>query len=152
MEQYTVDAYIETRLREQQSYFSAKSAACKRKFRLYQTVVIVLGAIIPILVLLDQSKIIPNIWCGILTALMSAGISIIAGLEKISQPQTEWINYRRTGEMLKQEEALYRYEAGPYDNLPEDKKNKLFVQRIENIISNDVNNFVQSKTDNGITK
>ena len=83
---------------------------------------------------------------------MSAGISIIAGLEKISQPQTEWINYRRTGEMLKQEEALYRYEAGPYDNLPEDKKNKLFVQRIENIISNDVNNFVQSKTDNGITK
>lgn len=152
MNQFTVDSYIENRLREQQKYFSEKSAACKRKFKTYQTIVIVLGAIIPILVLLDQSKLIPSIWCGIATAVMSAGISIIAGLEKISQPQTEWINYRRTSEMLKQEEFLYRYQTGSYEDLDDEKRKKLFVQRVENIISNDVNNFVQSKSDNGITK
>ena len=120
----------------------------KKKFLRYQTLIIILGAFIPVWVAFQGIFSLPDNISGPITALVSAIIAILAGLDKLNQPQPNWFNYRANEESLKKEEWFYLYGAGPYKNLKQAAAREMFVERIESIISADIARFtnVQEET------
>ncbi len=131
--------YLENRLKDQKEWYRRSANANKKMFFNYQTVIIFLGAIIPIIVVLENAfGPLMMKWGSIATAIIAATISIYAGLDKLKQPQPNWFNYRANEEMIKKEEWCYKYKVGVYSGLSDDEANKLLVERVESIISADI--------------
>ena len=133
-----MDDYIEQRVKKQREWYEAKANANKKTFLAYQTYIIILGALIPVLVAFEV--VVPELkdWGGPITALISAVIAVIAALDKLRQPQPNWFNYRANEETIKKEEWLYKYRAGQYRGLGDQEANRLLVERVESIISADI--------------
>lgn len=151
-EQLTIDSYIESRLKDQINYFGNKASGNKSLFMRYQRLIIVIGAIIPVLVVIDTITAQKGIqlfgldnWSGIISAVLSAGVSVIAGFDKLQQPLNTWYNSRASQEFLKKEEFLFIYHAGPYAGLSDKEAERLLVERVENAISADIATFAQTK-------
>jgi len=139
-----VSDYLDERVTKQREWYEKKANENKKTFISYQTVIIVLGALIPVLVAFES--VIPTLkeYGGPITALISAIIAVYAGLDKLKQPQPNWFNYRANEEAIKKEEWFYKYKAGPYKNKTEDEANIFFVERIESIISADIARTINS--------
>ena len=71
------------------------------------------------------------------TAIVTALILTLTSLLQLTKSQEDWILFRTTAERLKSEYQSFVFGASPYyfEEKGEDiaKKNKLFVERIENI-------------------
>lgn len=135
-----IEDYLKSRIQDQRKWYEVKATQNKKQFFRYQKIIIVLGASIPIIVALEpvlDDRVKP--YAGPVTAIISAAISIVAGLDKLHQPQPNWFNYRANEEMIKKEEWFYKFKAGPYKDLQDDDVvNKLLVERVESIISADI--------------
>jgi len=151
MEKHLIEKYIDERLIPQRKWYEIKATYNKRRFMSYQKIIILLGALIPLLVIVDStfsfSIFGKDEWSGFISAIISAFIAVIAGFDKLQQPQTSWYNFRASEEILKKEEWLYKYAAGPYADLTKKEAEKLLVERIEGAISSDMARFTQSKHD-----
>ena len=142
-----IQEYIENRLESQRSWYERKANINKKSFMNYQKIIIILGAVIPVNVILFH--LVPNEYQqfeGLINALISCVIAIVAGFDKLSQPQTNWFNYRANEEVLKKEKHLYEFKAGPYRDVDTDEEmKKLLVERVESVISADISRFVQTQ-------
>ena len=146
-----MEYYLDERVKNQREWYEAKANENKKTFISYQTVIIVLGALIPVLVAFESVIPTLKIYGGPITALVSAIIVIYAGLDKLKQPQPNWFNYRANEESIKKEEWFYKYNAGPYKGIGEAKAKVLFIERIEGIISSDIartTNIIENKDKN----
>lgn len=131
--------YIKERLQKQTQWYETSATKNKIKFMNFQSWIILLGAVIPVLISFETIFSSMKDWVGPVSAIISACISILAGLDKLYQPQPNWFNYRANEEMLKKEEWFYKYRAGPYKNLKNDMEaDRLLVERTESIISADI--------------
>lgn len=130
--------YLEERVKTQREWYEQRATENKKIFFSYQTIIIVLGALIPVMVVFESVVPFLKEYGGPISAVISAIISIYAGLDKLRQPQPNWFNYRANEESLKKEEWLFKYKAGPYKNLPEKEARVQFVERVESIISSDI--------------
>jgi len=133
-----METYLEERVKSQREWYEGKANTNKQTFMSYQTTIIILGAIIPVIVACES--IIPALmeYGGPITAVISAIISIFAGLDKLKQPQTNWFNYRANEEAIKKEEWFYKYMAGPYTGMTDEDAKQTFIERIESVISADI--------------
>ena len=139
-----ISEYIENRVKSQQNWYEKKASKNKRLFMHFQTAVIVLGAAIPVLVVCEQLTTVKG-WSSPVSAFISAIIAILAGIDKLRQPQANWFNFRANEEMLKKEQWLHEFKAGPYRNVKHAEVNKLLVERVESIISADIARFAQAE-------
>jgi ABC-type multidrug transport system fused ATPase/permease subunit len=130
--------YIDERITKQREWYEKKANDNKSLFFTYQTIIIILGATIPVIVAVAPHISFITISVGPITAFISAIISIVAGMDKLRQPQPNWFNFRANEEMMKKEEWLYKYRAGVYKGLADKEANLLIVERIESIISADI--------------
>jgi hypothetical protein len=152
--------YLEQRLRPQRRWYERKATRCKRWSMGLQSAVIVLSAMIPLIVVSEPllnpildgwlSEVfapnhLPVTWGALATALLSTCVMLLAGLEKLWQPQSQWFNYRANEEMLKKEEWLYLYRVGPYQGLDAVKAGRLLIERAEALISSDLDRFVSQR-------
>ncbi len=133
-----MDDYLNDRVKNQRDWYETKANENKRKFVSYQTVIIILGATIPVLVAFESVIPILKEYGGPIAAVISALIAIYAGLDKLNQPQPNWFNYRANEESIKKEEWFYKFMAGPYKKLEKEEAHILFIERIESIISSDI--------------
>jgi hypothetical protein len=133
-----MDEYLKERVKKQREWYETKADSNKKIFLRYQKIIIILGALIPVLVAFEGAIPCLKVWGGPITALIAAVIAVIAGLDKLGQPQPNWFNYRANEEIIKKEEWLYKYRAGLYRGLGDKEANRLFVERIESIISADI--------------
>ena len=126
--------YLEDRLEGQRKWHSDKASLNKNRYQLVEMITIIAGATIPVINVIDFEFINePSI--RILSALIGAIIVVAAGLSKLFKFQENWINYRTLSETLKREQEFYRYEVGDYDARSDQKRLKLLVQRVENILA-----------------
>lgn len=142
--------YLEERVIKQKEWYEKKANENKQRFISYQTCIIFLGALIPVLVVFETVIPLLEDYGGPISAIISAIIAIYAGLDKLKQPQPNWFNYRANEEAIKKEEWFYKYKAGPYRKLIQEEANILFVERVESIISADIarmNNSTENKAD-----
>ncbi|MDM8547734.1 DUF4231 domain-containing protein [Candidatus Venteria ishoeyi] len=151
--------YIQQRLRYQQHWYERQASKNKRSFMRIQSIIIFLSLLIPMVVvtepivtlflnewMLAYSQMeLPMSWASIATALLSSLIAMLAGMEKLRQPQTHWFNYRANEETLKKEEWMFRLRVGAYANLPLQRAERLLVERVEGVISSDIARFVQNE-------
>jgi len=165
--------YLDERLRKQREWYESKASHNKQQFMRTQTIILVLSALIPLLVVFNSGLSIllnglaenayiwmtgsvknyePPNWANVFSALISAVIIILTSMDKLHQPQTNWFNYRANEELLKKEEWMFRYQVGPYalgKVLSKQERIKLraglLVERVESIISADIASFTQSE-------
>lgn len=146
-----MDKYLSERVEKQRTWYQDKADENKKTFMSYQTRVIVLGALIPVVVAAGAAFDIPDAYINFITVVLSTAISIFAGLDKLKQPQPNWFNYRANEESIKKEEWFFKYKAGPYRDLPEEDAKLMFVERIESIISADIARMVVGNSENKAT-
>ncbi len=137
-----ISEYIEQRIRAQQDWYELKASRNKRLFMHLQTVVIVFGAVIPLLVIFEHITVAKG-WASPASAVIAAIIAILAGIDKLRQPQANWFNYRANEELLKKEQWMHQFRAGPYRQVKETELDRLLVERVESIISTDIARFIQ---------
>ncbi len=140
-----VEKYLEERLKKQQKWYRVKASSNKKLFMRFQTIIIILGALIPLIVVFFRMSPALEKWSGPTSAAISAIIAVLAGIDKLTQPQTNWFNYRSNEEMLKKEEWMYSYLVGPYKNLSQSDAKTLLVERVESVISADIARFAQAE-------
>jgi hypothetical protein len=126
--------YLDERLDDQISWFSKKAADQKRRFHSYQTIVIILGAIIPLVNIINFLP----IETQVLSSLLGGLVSIFTAFNQLNKYQENWINYRDILEQLKKERVLCIYNAGDYFAMKDDEKIRKFIEKIETILSTGV--------------
>lgn len=124
MDENKFKEYLETRYKTAVKWCDSKSILNKRYYNIFQISIIVLSAITPILAILELK------WPTTITASL---IAIATGLIKFLKFEENWLNYRTICETLRKEPYLLEAELSDYSRC--DDKYKLFVDRVESLIS-----------------
>lgn len=133
--------FMTDRLDVQIKYYSKQSDKNKKKYFTSQTIIIVLGIIIPVVNFIAISGFgLTNLFLFISTILASV-IGFTAALSQLNKHYETWLNYRSTLELLKREKSLYQNSAGGYFNLNEVDKKRAFVDRVEELLSSEHTKF-----------
>jgi hypothetical protein len=129
--------YKETRLKEQIDWHSKKSRQNKLKFRLYQIVILIASAIIPIINVAN----IGDFQTPVISSIIGGIIVVITGLTQLEKYQENWILYRTSAELLKKEKYFFENNVGEYSKTDDSEKNKLLVERVESIVSAETSKY-----------
>lgn len=120
--------YLKERYEEQINWYDKKAGKNQKAYKILQWGVIVLAAITPVLVAIESTSLLRFI-AVISSFLVAAGTTIL----KAFKYQENWINYRTTCETLRKE--IYYFNAGIDEYKNSDEPRRLFVKRVENLIS-----------------
>lgn len=131
--QCEIDTYINERLEDQIKWYDQKSSSNQNRFKKCKWAEIALGGIIAVLTpAITNCELIKYI-----IAASSAGIVILVALHGLHNFHENWIEYRKTSELLKNEKYTYLNKAGVYKELSDDERFILLVERCESIISHE---------------
>lgn len=122
------DEYITSRVDDQINWYDRKSQSAQRWFKWLRGAEIVAAAAIPLIAGFAADPFPVTLVVGIL----GASIAVISATISLNQFQENWTEYRTTCESLNHEKFLYLTKAEPYH---EEKPFRLFVQRVESLIS-----------------
>lgn len=110
-------------------WYNKKSALYKRLHNVSQVALIILSAITPVLILLQD-------WDFKSFAIVtSTAVSAIVALAAKFKIYETWIGYRGATEAMRREYSLYSCSAGNYHDV--DDKDRLFIENIEKIITDE---------------
>jgi len=128
MDRQAFEEYLKTRYQEQIDWYGGKADANKRYYTVIQWGVISLAVTVPALI----ASPLPGRfeWVPIT---LSVFLAIGTGALKAFKYQENWLNYRTTAETLKKEKHFYGAGAGEYATARD--KERLFVERVESLIS-----------------
>lgn len=148
LERQYAESYIASRLEKERDYYDNRADGYRKRYMSNQTWIIVCGAIIPIVTLLNETfECCPVFKCwhlgSILNAVIAAVIAIIAGIDKLHQNQNRWNITRYCAQMLRREEMLYRNRVGRYGSGSEKEAKQLLVKRTEDILYYDIASTLQ---------
>jgi hypothetical protein len=139
----SMEDFVKNRLDEQMGWYSKKSTFNKSRYRLFQVVIIIASAIIPLINLTASAF---EIWWQhaalIISAFLGSIITIISAILQMEKYFDNWILYRTTLESLKREKVLFQNNAGEYANLGDNDKNRLLVERVEAMLSSEHAKFL----------
>lgn len=108
----TPEEYLEKRVADQYNYNNRKSTKCQSFYKQYQSIVIVSGAIIPLLSgFADNDSVAVRMAIGVLGAI----ITISTGVVAMNKYQENWMRCRVMAESLKRERFRYETKTEPYD-------------------------------------
>lgn len=130
--------YLEKRYYDQIDWYDRKSQKYKKLYLVFQSVVIVLAAVTPVLVALGGS------WEKWLAVAVSALVAIGTSLLKAFKHQEVWISYRTTSETLKKEIYYYQAQIGEYGS--SGNPIQLFVSRVESLLSQENTQWLSMQT------
>ncbi|MGT2623974.1 DUF4231 domain-containing protein [Streptococcus thoraltensis] len=131
--------YLESRLYDQIKWYDTKSQDHQKRYKCLKRIEVILGFIIPILTTARFP------FFEILSALCAGGMLLCESFISISKHRDNWIDYRRTAELLKQEKHMFLTKTGVYKNEPD--AFALLVERAETIISSENINWANLQTD-----
>lgn len=125
--------YLLNRLDDQIEWYSNKSGRNQKYFKHYKWAEMGISATIALLSLFISEC--PYI--KYIIALLSSLIIIIVSLHGLHNFHENWIEYRKTSELLKNEKYTYLNAAGVYRDLDDSDRFILLVERCESIISHE---------------
>ncbi len=129
MNQEDFQKYLKERYEDQRQWYDRKAVSQKRKYVFMQWSLIILSAVTPVLIAVDESELISQ-WLPICTgALVAIGTAAL----KTFNYQENLINYRTTCEAMKREYHYFIAKAGGYRKSTDPQT--LFVERIESLIN-----------------
>ncbi len=129
--------YLEERVEDQINWFDRKSGINKKWYRRCQLVQLLAASLITLSGIFIGDNI---FYLQYLIPFLGAIIAIISGILSLYKFQENWLQYRTTAENLQQEKYLFLGRSTPYDG---DEPLKLFVERVESMISHENSNWSQ---------
>lgn len=124
----TEEEYLRDRLENQLRWHSDKAAENQKKYKLFQLIVIIAGALVPLFTSVSDTDAVYTKWIVGLLGVVVAGTAAAISLYKF---QENWVQYRIIAEALKTEQFLFATKAPPYDG-PDPFKD--LVVRVEEIL------------------
>ena len=121
--------YLTSRVQDQIDWHDKKSQHCQKWFKRTRRIELTSAILIPFIAGLGLEHL--SFYVGALGVI----IAVSAGLSTLSKWQENWILYRTTSESLLHEKNLFQTRTGLYSG---DKPFNLFVQRIENLLSQQI--------------
>jgi hypothetical protein len=100
--QERADYYFRTVLDGQREWYSKGARKQKRRYLAFAICVIVLGALISLLQVLDAAP-----WVPFVTAALGAAVTISRAVDTLLRPGETWQAYRKAAEGMKREYRLY---------------------------------------------
>ncbi len=122
------EEYISSRVDDQINWYDKKSQSAQRWFKWLRGTEILAASAIPIIAGFSKDPFPVVLVVGVL----GASIVVISSFVSLNQFRENWTEYRTTCESLKHEKFLFLTKGEPYH---EDEPFRLFVQRIESLIS-----------------
>lgn len=115
------------------AWYSRKSSQSQALYKSLKLSQIVIAAVIPVVSALTLAS--EDSAGPIATGILGMLIVITEGIQSTFQPLEKWLLYRSTAEALKRERNLFFDLAGPYEGLTEPAARKLFVAKIEDLMT-----------------
>ncbi len=128
MEGEEFEKYLEKRYEYQVSWYDKRASWNKRYYQCFQWTAIMLSASLPVLVASMSDWKWLTIVLAIVLAIATAGL-------KTFKFEENWISYRTVSETLKKEKYYYDAAAAEYATCK--NKKRLFVERVESLISSE---------------
>ena len=146
------DDYIKDRLGRFIIFFDKERAIVRRRERILQYTIIILGSLIPIVNLVGIQTFASNI----LSAIFGASIAIITAILQLEKYHERWLSFKMISTKLSNEYYFWKNKSGDY-SLKEEESVKLklpvLVKRCEDIILSEaveyVNLFRATKPEEG---
>ncbi|MGH8475065.1 MAG: DUF4231 domain-containing protein [Methylococcales bacterium] len=139
--QARADYYFRTVLDGQREWYSKGARKQKSRYLAFAICVIVLGALISLLQVLDTVP-----WVRHLTAALGAAVSISRAIDTLLRPAETWQAYRKASEGMRREYRLYLNNADAYATAEDEASAyRLLVERVETIIAEEQQLFWQSQ-------
>lgn len=134
------EEYLKDRYEPEVKWYDDKSISNKKWNNLFQILVIIIAAIVPVIAVLELKW--PTV---VLAAIVAIGIGIL----KYCKFEEHWHNYRTTCETLKKEKDSYEFKIGEYQDASDPEK--LFVERVGSLISQEHTKWISTtkKSNNG---
>jgi hypothetical protein len=101
--------YIVERLNQYLKYYDNTAMKAKKAYLWSRTLSVVAGALVPVLINLDESKF---RYVRLVTTVLSVLVVLIVSLESVFHYREQWVNARSTGEALKKEYFLFTTGGG----------------------------------------
>lgn len=143
----TIEDYIEKRYKKQLQYYEKHASDNRVRFYISQIVIIVVSALIPIINTIPSDNADINA-IKMASSIFGFIIIVATGFLQLTKSQENWISYRSTAELLQSEYHLFKMKSGDYsdEKMGNDnrKREQLFVNRIETIISEEGKKFLSS--------
>ena len=128
--------YMSERVEDQITWYDKRSDEYQNQFKRLRIGQIIFASIIPFLTGFADDHVEIQIAIGVLGVI----VAVLAAIDGLLKPQQLWLEYRTTAETLKHQKFLYQTRTPPYH---EDNAFNLFVENIENIISNENSRWAQ---------
>lgn len=123
--------YFQSVLKAQDEWYSTKADMQKQRHLFFAISVIVLGAIVSLLQIIETAD-----WIKYLTATLGVTISVLRALDSLLRPGETWQAYRKASENMKRELRLYINNADDYQEANDEQAAyQLFVERIELVLA-----------------
>lgn len=130
--------YLSDRLWDRILSFRRKGIKNRKRFHSSQIIIIIAGALIPIVNVLElgsyEVRIISSVLGGVVIAVTS--------IQQLVKYQENWIMFRTTEEALRREYYLFKSDAGEYSELPQDQKKKWLVEKAEALLLSQYSSFL----------
>ncbi len=127
MEEEKFKKYLKERYEDEISWYDIRSSKNKRYYQCFQWAAIIISASLPAKVVLMPDGL------KLITVVFSVLLAIATGALKTFRFEENWINYRTIAETLKKEK--HYYDAGTLEYATAEDRERLFVERVEALIS-----------------
>jgi hypothetical protein len=138
------DFFFQNVLENQSQWYCTKAGIQKSRHLFFAISVIVLGALISCLQVLDAAA-----WVRYLTAALGALVSVFRAVDTLLRPGEIWQGYRKASENMKREYRLYINNADVYaEASSEEAAFQLLVERVETVLAEEQQLFWQAHAKN----
>ena len=138
-----IEDYIQNRVDNQIKWYSQKATFNKFRYRIIEIIIIVSGALIPIInssaIFYPKEANYSNL--VFTSSVLGFIVTIAVGLSQLEKYFETWNLYRTNAEVLKKEKFLYQNNAGQYAKITQEDRDILFVENIEFILSSEVTKY-----------
>lgn len=139
------ETYIKDRVEGQIKWYSGKSSAAQKRYKLFKVITLFCAVLIPFLTgLVDDI-----FWMKYVIGGLGVLIAAIEGIQSLYKYRELWLEYRSTSEALKREKLLFQTLSGDYTDAADPYK--LFVLKAEQVMAGEQTGWKEyiAKTENG---
>jgi Protein of unknown function (DUF4231) len=133
--------YIQRRLEPQEKWHGERARRSKCLFYATEVATLLAGAAIPVV----------NLWvvkdaylAGVLSAILGGAVVVVVAIGKLFKFHENWLQYRTLVETLEREKQLYLAGAADYATIDKAGRERLLVERIENLLASTTSQFVET--------
>ena len=133
--------YVERRLEPQEKWHDKRAKLNKRCFYTAEVATVLAGAAIPVVTLWAVKD---TYLAGVISAILGGVVVVSAAVGKLFKFHENWLLYRALVEAVAREKELYSAGAGDYSGIDATERDRLLVERVENLLANKTAQFLDT--------